>query len=93
MLSKQKVGKEEEHILEIDGVIVDVNSSVVVAIWEAKIKLAEDLENSGSWNVVGWREVLAKITGKPVTATKDPGSNLVKEEKEKDAANDDHVKV
>ena len=49
-----------------------------MAIWEAKIKLVEDLDNSGS-NVAGWHEALAKITGKPVTATEDPGSKPAEE--------------
>lgn len=49
-LTKEKVKKEEEHVVEMGGVITKVKVSVV-AIWEAKIKLAEDLENAGSWNV------------------------------------------
>lgn len=72
--------------MEIEEVIVDAKTSVEVAIWEAKIRIAEDLENSGSWNVAGWHEVLAKITGKPATIIEDPGSKPAEEEKEENAA-------
>lgn len=40
-------------MVEMDEVITEVKKSVVVAIWKAKIKLVEDLENARSWNVVG----------------------------------------
>ena len=32
-------------------VIVEVKGSVVMAVMEAKIKLAEDVANAGSWNL------------------------------------------
>ena len=71
-LCKAKVKKEEEHTLGIEDVIAEVKSNVVEAIWEAKIKLAEDVENVRSWNVAGWREILAKLTGKLVDDGQDP---------------------
>ena len=73
--------------------IVDANASDAVAIWEAKIKLAEDLENLVSWNVAGWRKALAKLSGKHVTATQDPTSKPIEGEKKKDATDDDQDKV
>ena len=48
LLSKEKSEKDGEHAAEIKEVFVEVKSSVAIAIWEAKIKLAEDLRNSGS---------------------------------------------
>ena len=60
--------------MELEEVIADAKASVAVGILEANIKLAEDPELSGSWNVEGWREALAKLTGKPVTTTEDPAS-------------------
>lgn len=53
LLSKEKVEKEEEHLLEMEEVISDAKVGVTVAIWEAKIHLAEDLENVSSWDVDG----------------------------------------
>ena len=47
-MSREKVEKEKEHVAKIDDVIFEVMMSVDVAIWEAKFKLAEDLENVGS---------------------------------------------
>lgn len=82
LLIMEKAEKEEEHVLEIDEVITDTKASIVVAIWEAKIKLAEDLDNLGSWNIAGWCEALDKIIGKPATTTKDLRSYPTKEEKE-----------
>lgn len=51
--------------------ITEVKGSTVVVFWEAKIKLTEDVSNMGSWNVAGWREVLAKLNGKPVNTIQD----------------------
>ena len=45
LLSKQKAEKKEEHYAEIEEVIAYAKASDVVAIMEAKIKLAEDLEH------------------------------------------------
>ena len=56
----------------MDEVITEVKKSVVVAIWKAKIKLVEDLENARSWNVVGWRGALDKLIGKPIDTSQDP---------------------
>lgn len=64
-----------------------------MAVWEAKIKLAGDLENSGSWNVVRWCEALAKKTGKPVIIVEDPRLKPVEEEREKDGFDDDKAKI
>lgn len=58
-LSKYKMEKEDEHALEIKEMIAELKISVVEAIREAKNKLAEDLENAGSWNMNGWCESLA----------------------------------
>ena len=66
--SKEKDEKEEDHLLEMERVIFNVKFNVAVAIRKAKIRLAEDLENAGSWDVDGWREAIVKLTGKPTTA-------------------------
>ena len=50
----------------------DGESGVIIAVWEAKIRLAEDLDNASSWDVDGLREALANLTGKPATTTHDP---------------------
>ena len=55
-MSKQKVQKEEDHIEDPEEVIVDAKRSAMIAILQAKIKLAEDLENTSSWDMEGWRE-------------------------------------
>lgn len=65
-LSKEKVEKEEDHTTEMDDVIAKVKASIVVAVREAKLMLAENMENAGSCNIPGWCEALAKLTGKPV---------------------------
>lgn len=65
-LVKEKAEKEEEHVAEIVEVINEVKSSTIEAVWEAKIKMAYDVENAGSWNVAGWHEALAKLTGGPL---------------------------
>lgn len=33
--------------------------------------MAEDVGNIGSWDVVGWREALAKLIGRPVNTFQD----------------------
>lgn len=53
LLRKQQAEKEEKHIHKVEEVNADAKASAAVAVWEAKIKLADDLENLGSWNVVG----------------------------------------
>lgn len=39
--------------------------------WEAIIKLAEDIKNAGSLDVIGWHEALAKLTGRHVNNSQD----------------------
>lgn len=51
--------------------IVEVRINCVVVVQEAKIKLAEDLENVGSQNVAGWHEALSKLTGEHAGANHD----------------------
>ena len=46
LLSKFKAKKEEQHAVEITKVIVEVKDSVVVVVWEAEIKLTEDVANA-----------------------------------------------
>ena len=94
MLSKAKAEKEdEEHLLEMVEVISDAKVNVAVAFWEAKIHLAEDLENAGSWDMDCWHEALAKLTGKPAVANQDPILQLIEGREKKDADNDDQTKV
>lgn len=45
-LSRDKAKKEKKHVAEMDNVIVEVSTSVAIAVWEAKIKLGEDFENA-----------------------------------------------
>ena len=71
-ISKEKSKKEEEHVDEMDEVIAEVKTSTTVAVWEAKIKLVEVLDNARSWNVVGWHEALDMLTNKLVDASQDP---------------------
>ena len=44
-------------------VIAKVKDSVIMAIWEAKIKLSKDVANIGSWNLVGWHVSLVELKG------------------------------
>lgn len=76
LLSKEKVEKGEEHATEMQEVIVEVRSSVVVAVWEAKINVAEDVANVGSWNVASQLETLAKLTSELVNTGQDPVKQL-----------------
>ena len=55
LLTREKAEREEELICKMEEVVSDAKASVLVAVWEAKIHLAEDLKNAGSWDVVGWR--------------------------------------
>lgn len=49
LLSKERADRErEEHAIYILDLIVEVKGSAIVVIWEAKIKLAEDMDNTGS---------------------------------------------
>ena len=84
---------EEEHLHEMEEMISDAKVNVAMAVWEAKIHLAEDLEHEGSWDVDGWREALSKLTGKPATANQDHVLHLNEEGEKKDAADDDQAKV
>ena len=79
--------------MDLEEVIADLKKNVTMAILEAKIKLAEDLENAGSWDVDGWRDELAKLIGKPATANQDPILLLTEGGEKNDAANDEQNKV
>ena len=52
-MTKQKVKKEEEHLLDLKEVIADAKTSAAILILQAKIKLVEDLENKSSWDMEG----------------------------------------
>lgn len=93
LLRKQKVEKEDEHYADLEEVIADAKTSVVMAILEAMIKLAEDLENGGSWDVDDWREALGKLIGNPATANQDPVLLLTEGWEKKDMTDDDQAKV
>ena len=43
LLTQEKPEREDEHVHEMEEVISDAKVSVAVAVWEAKIHLAEDL--------------------------------------------------
>lgn len=53
----------------MDEVIVEAKVNAAIAIYEVKIKLLEDLENTGSQNVSGWEEALGKLIGQTVSAS------------------------
>lgn len=53
LLRKEKAEKVEEHVVVITEVIAKVKGSFLVAVWEAKIKLPDDVANAGFWNIVG----------------------------------------
>lgn len=72
LLRKEKVEKEEEHDEEMAEVIAEVKASVVMVVWDAKIKLDEDVVNIGSWNLVGWRATLAEFKCKSVKTREHP---------------------
>lgn len=72
LMIKEKDDKEEEHAVEMEEVIVEAKSSATMAVCESKIKLFEDVANAGSWDLVGWRKALAKLTGKLVNISQDP---------------------
>lgn len=57
---------------KMDEVIGETKASVVVADWETWLKMAEDMEDTRSKNIVGWCEALAKLTGKPVDVDQGP---------------------
>lgn len=44
----------EEHAQEIEDVIVELQSSVVEAIWDAKIEMMEDIEKGDAILESGW---------------------------------------
>lgn len=81
--TKEKSEKVEEHVVGIEEVIVEVKINVIMAILEAKIKLVEEVENVGSWNVVGWSKALAKLIGKPVNSIQDRVEKKKRKEEEK----------
>lgn len=57
---------------EIKEVITEARSIVAEVVWEEKINLAKDVEKARSWDVVVWREALAKLTARPFNACQDP---------------------
>ena len=67
----------------MEEVTVEAEASVDVAIWEAKLKLAEDMANAGFQNLVVWRTTLPQITGEPVNTCQDPKGQQPKAGKEK----------
>lgn len=78
-MSKEKAKKEEEHDAEITKVITKVKASAVMAVWEVKIKLVEDVANVGSWNMAGWRTTLAELKGDFFMTSEDPKGQHPKE--------------
>lgn len=62
--------------------IAEARSSVVEVVWEEKIKIAEDIKNAGSWDMTGWHEALAKVTGRPINIFQDP-RRIEREKKKK----------
>lgn len=52
--------------------IAKVKASTVIAVWETKIKLAEDVANARSQNLVGWHVTVAKLKGEPIKSSEDP---------------------
>lgn len=60
-MSKEEAEKEKEHDAEMANVIAKVKASIVIVVWEAKIRLAEDVSNIGSWNLTRWRATLAEL--------------------------------
>lgn len=75
-LTKEKAEKEKKHVAEMDNVIAEVRMSAAIAVWEAEIKLAEDLCNARSWNVKGWQEASGKLTSEPAGTSQDPALQL-----------------
>lgn len=63
------------------GVIIELKSSAPEVIQEAKIKLAEGMENTSSWDVEGWFKALAKLADEHVEVVEVPIKKKVKEEK------------
>lgn len=49
-LRKEQTEKEDKHKEEMVEVIVEVKASDALVVWEAKLKLFDDLANAGSWN-------------------------------------------
>lgn len=48
LLSKEKAENEKVHDAEMAEVIVEVKANASMVVWEAKIKLDEDVANVGS---------------------------------------------
>ena len=92
-MSKQKVEKEEEHLTDLEEVIVDAKTSAALAILQTKIKLDEDLENTSSWDVEGWREAFSKLIDKPVVANEDLVLMLTGGREKEVTTDDDQTKV
>lgn len=82
-LVKEKAEREEEHVAEIKEVITEARSSAAEVVCVEKVKLAEDVQNARSWDVVGWREALANLIGRSINDCQDPGGEKREEEEEK----------
>ena len=94
LLSKEKAKKEEEHVEEMEKVIVEGKSSAAMAVWETKIKLVKEIANTGSWDLAGRREALAKLTSKLVNNSHDPEGQLSRvDEVEKTTSDDNQLTV
>lgn len=80
---------------EVDDVIAELKSSLIEPVWEAKIKIVEDVEkgNTGSWNMVGWRDALAKLTGKLVNVSGDPVGPVEKTKEGEDEEKKEEAEV
>lgn len=93
LLSKEKDEKKEEHVAKI----VEVKDSIIVAIQKAKIKLVEGVANARSWNVAGWCEAQAKLTGEPLNTSLNLAGQLKVggqgEEAQKVLCGDDQIMV
>lgn len=72
LLVKEKADKEEEYV----EVIADMRGSAFVGVQEGKIKITEDISNTGFQNVAGWHEDLAKLTCDPFNTVQDPTKQL-----------------
>lgn len=70
-------------------VIAKANSNAVVTVQEAKIKLAEDVANIGSWDLTGWHTILAQLTGESAKTGQDPERQRPKVGEEEEIPGDD----
>lgn len=92
LLSKGKDEKEEAHDAAITEVIAEVKANFSMTVQEAKIKLAEDVANTGSQNLDGQCAALDKLKGEPINTSQDPeGKQLKEDEEDKTSGNDDQA--